>query len=129
MTETCDFCGHSIDPNGDAANAKRFFSAMTGSDFSSVALRNEVESIVEKGNVSALLVAKKAGLDVGELTDGYYGEYPQGTTFEAYLVFRIGDSFFKKFEEGDSYGDVTWSNGLNNVRSVNPVTREVTDYK
>lgn len=57
------------------------------------------------------LVARKTKYDSGEINaDNYYFSdgLPQGTTFKTFLVFQIGDLFFKKTGTGDSYGEVSW---------------------
>lgn len=58
------------------------------------------------------VVDKKIRALPEEFTEGYYDggtTLPQGTTFEAYVVLKVGDNFYKKTGEGDSYSDITWS--------------------
>lgn len=47
----------------------------------------------------------------------YYSEYPQGTTFQAYVLFQIGDRFYRAIGEGDSYGDINWQHHLTEVEA------------
>lgn len=125
LTDNCSFCGHQIE--GDVALAKKFFEAIAEHEWDRISTK-AVESIVERNAVTALLVSKKDNFDTGEVEDSYYsGEYPQGSSFEAHLVFRIGESFFKKAGHGDSYGSVEWEHG--SVTKVNPTTRTITEYR
>lgn len=67
------------------------------------------------------LIARKSNYDLGELaTDSYYFSdgLPQGTTYKTYLVFQIGDLFFKKVGTGDSYGDVNWDGEFLPTRKI-----------
>jgi hypothetical protein len=48
-----------------------------------------------------------------------YSYIHQGDTFEAFVVFRVGDFFFKKTGQGDSYGEVDWDGDFT------PVTMKV----
>ncbi len=69
---------------------------------------------------SATIVKSKTSYDKGDIdVEGYYGEsaLPQGSTFEAFIVFKVGDSYFRKTGTGDSYGDVTWDGDLTPVRA------------
>lgn len=60
-------------------------------------------------NSTVKLVARKSKYDSGDISDGYFdGELPQGTEFKTFLVFQIGDLFYKKTGTGDSYGSVSW---------------------
>lgn len=56
--------------------------------------------------------------DSGDIdVEGYYGEsaLPQGSTFNGYIVIKIGDSYFKKTGTGDSYGEMSWDGDLKRV--------------
>lgn len=58
------------------------------------------------------VIAKKINALASEFEEGYYEggtSLPQGTTFEAFVVLKVGDHFFKKTGEGDSYSDITWA--------------------
>lgn len=70
----------------------------------------------------AEVVAKKIKADASEFETGYYdggSELPQGTTFETYVVLKVGEHFFKKTGHGDSYSEVVWNGPL---RPVTPKT-------
>lgn len=48
--------------------------------------------------------------------DSYYDSgYPQGYEGEAFLIFRVGDNYFKKFGTCDSYGTVEWGGKFKQV--------------
>lgn len=80
--------------------------------------------------LSAISIAAiKPTYDSGDIDiEGYYGEsaLPQGSEFQAYVVFKIGDTFYKKTGTGDSYGDVQWDGDL---RQVEATSRTVWEFK
>ena len=41
----------------------------------------------------------------------------QGETFEAYIIYKVNDFFFKKAGTGDSYGEVSWDGGFGPVEA------------
>lgn len=60
----------------------------------------------------AEVVDKKVKATSEEFSDGYYyggSELPQGTTFETYVILKVGEHFFKKTGEGDSYSEIVWT--------------------
>lgn len=123
--ENCNFCGHEL--SGDTASANRFFDSVEAYEVDRWA-DQEVESIIEYNGVTALLVSKKTSIDTGDIDpDHFYGEYPQDSSFDMWLVLRIGDSFFKISGYGDSYGHVSWGNFK--VKKVTPEISTVTNYK
>lgn len=64
---------------------------------------------------SATIAAKKISYDSGEVdVSDYNGDsaLPQGSTYNAYIVFKVGNNYFKKTGTGDSYGDVSWDGDL-----------------
>lgn len=66
----------------------------------------------------ATVVDKKMTYDSGDIdVEGYYGEsaLPQGSTFNAFIVFKVGDAYFKKAGSGNSYGRVSWDGELERV--------------
>jgi hypothetical protein len=68
------------------------------------------------------LVDSKTDYDTGDIDhDSYYGELPQGTEFDTFLVFQVGDAYFKKTGTGDSYGHISWDGELTNVTPVEKV--------
>ena len=75
------------------------------------------------------IVGLKTTYDSGDInTDDYYGEspLPQGAEFQTYVVFKIGELFYKKTGTGDSYGDVDW-NG--DIRQVEAKPKTVWEFK
>lgn len=76
----------------------------------------------------AEVVAKKVKVDFSEMQHGYWedGSLPQGTTFETYVVLKVGEHFFKKTGEGDSYSEITWTGP---VRPVKAKQKQVTVYE
>lgn len=57
-----------------------------------------------------------------------YSEYelPQGTEFDAYVVVKFGEYFFRKDGVGDSYNSITWAGP---VRPVKATAKQVTVYE
>ncbi|OKI54556.1 hypothetical protein [Micromonospora sp. CB01531] len=65
-----------------------------------------------KDGLTAEVVDKKIKVDLSELADGTYygdGQLTQGTTFQVYVILKVGENFYKKTGEGDSYSDITWA--------------------
>ncbi len=63
-------------------------------------------------NLVAEVVDKKVKATVDEFQDGYYyggEELPQGTTFQTYVILKVGEHFYKKTGEGDSYSEIVWA--------------------
>lgn len=63
--------------------------------------------------------------------DGYYGEYSQGSTAPAYLLFKVTDkfgavAFVRKSGEFDSYGHLSWHGPITEVK---PIEKTVTVYE
>lgn len=63
--------------------------------------------------------------------DDYYGEYPQGSTAAAYLLFKVTDksgavAFVRKSGEFDSYGSLSWDGPITEVK---PIEKTVTVYE
>jgi hypothetical protein len=82
-----------------------------------------------ENKVTVEIVALKTTYDSGDVdVDAYYGEsaLPQGSEFDTYVVFKIGELFFKKTGTGDSYGRVSWDGDL---RQVEATTKTVWEFK
>jgi hypothetical protein len=63
--------------------------------------------------------------EMGDIEAGYYGddsEYPQGTSYGTYILFKIetteGPRYYKVVGQGDSYGEVTWEERLREVKAT-----------
>ena len=54
------------------------------------------------------------------------GELPQGTEFDAHVVLKVGEHYYRVTGRGDSYNDVTWSNI---VLPVKATPKTVTVYE
>lgn len=120
---TCPYCQSAVDDNNPALLCEKIAAALkdqwgkaeSDSDYYGwpVGKRFPVSDV---GTVE--VVDKKVKVDVTEMERGYYddGELPQGTTFEVYVVLKVGEHFFKKTGVGDSYSEISW-NG-----PVKPVT-------
>lgn len=80
--------------------------------------RNIKVSPVEESRTAEFVEAK------GRETDSY-GEYYQGDD-EIYVIFKVGDRYFKKFGYQSSYGGRTWDGG---VIEVFPETKTVTVFR
>ncbi len=61
---------------------------------------------------TAEVVDSKIKYDSGDISDYYDGDLPQGTTFEVFVVVKVGEGFFKKTGTGDSYGAISWDGDL-----------------
>lgn len=76
----------------------------------------------EVGFVPMIEVAAiKLTYDTGDVdVDGYSGEscLPQGATFTAYIVLKIGELFYRITGIGDSYGEVVWNSSLHIVTAT-----------
>jgi hypothetical protein len=67
--------------------------------------------------------------DSGDIdVEGYYGEsaLPQGSTFDGYIVIKIGNTYFKKTGTGDSYGEMSWDGDL---KRVTPKVKTIEVYE
>jgi hypothetical protein len=68
------------------------------------------------------VVAKKLKPEITEIEQGYFEDssYPQGTTFEVYVVLQYGEKFeemfFKKTGTADSYGEIVWDGVLTETK-------------
>lgn len=54
------------------------------------------------------------------------GDLPQGTEFDAYVVLKVGEHFYRATGKGDSYNDITWT-GV--VLPVKATPKNVTVYE
>jgi hypothetical protein len=75
---------------------------------------NLVRDVTYRGHevVIEQVATKPAGVSMTEWDESY----PQGTTFDAYVLFRINGRFYRATGEGDSYGDITWHPHLQEVK-------------
>lgn len=72
------------------------------------------------GSAIVEVVAYKSTYDSGDIdVENYYGEsaLPQGSEFEGYIIFKIGEIFYKKTGRGDSYGEVDWDGDIKQVQA------------
>lgn len=120
MSTTCPYCSSTISDDNPAAILDKIEREMDWSDFESdhdrwgypVGKKFSVEGVSE-----IEVVSKKMNADNRDS----WGELPQGSTFEVWVVLKVGDTFLKKTGEGDSYSNINWCGML---RAVQP--REVT---
>jgi hypothetical protein len=71
-------------------------------------------------NGAVEIAALKKTYDSGDINvEAYYGEsaLPQGETFETYVIFKIGEIFYKMSGKGDSYGEVQWNGTVRQVEA------------
>jgi hypothetical protein len=53
---------------------------------------------------------------------GYWDSgYPQGYEGEAFIVFRVGENYFKKLGVCDSYGNLDWNGKFKQVSATSKV--------
>lgn len=101
----CDYCGHTVEKDGAYAIAA---AAKTTSHYCW-----EADTITTK--FGQLTLVEKSD---NPMNQNSYGELPQGTTFEAYKIYKLGSRYFKKTGSGDSYGEVTWDGPFAEVKAV-----------
>lgn len=53
-------------------------------------------------------------------------ELPQGTEFEAFVVLKVGEHFYRKTGAGNSYNDITWAGPVFPVKAT---SKTVTVYE
>jgi len=81
-------------------------------------------NVFTTGTYAVQVVDKKVTYETGDIDrDGLYGELPQGSNFKAYIIFQVGDNFFKKEGTGDSYGEVSWDGEFRSVVAKEKVVR------
>jgi hypothetical protein len=101
---TCTVCKSNLAEGSEGATAvelMRFVESNYGWDNF-----DENETFMMHGQEGKVVKARKSWNDSGTGDD--YSYLHQGDTFEAFLVFKVGDFFFKKTGTGDSYGEVRW---------------------
>lgn len=120
----CTYCGSDVAEDNqvfiaDAINRAEVYWHHFESD-SGLYSQPVGSSIHIDGVGRAEVAAKKIRADVSEFEEGYYEggtSLPQGTTFQTYVVLKVGDKFFKKTGEGDSYSDITWAGDVRPVKA------------
>lgn len=126
MTE-CPYCKSEIDDDNPALLCEKIDEALK-SMWGSFESDNDLygypvgKKFTIDGIGRAEVVDKKVRVDISEFATGYFDgsdELPQGTTFLTYVVLKIGETFFKKTGEGDSYSEITWAGA---VKPVTPKT-------
>jgi len=87
----------------------------------------KVGQLVPISGFDISIAAIKSTYETGDVdVESFYGELPQGSEFEAFIVFKIGDAYYKKTGTGDSYGDVEWDGDL---RQVTATPRTILEFK
>jgi hypothetical protein len=123
----CPTCNSELDNNHPALVVQSLLNwVQAQGGWETVANRLHEGKILALGDGSQIVetVSVKNTYDTGDINpDDYYGEspLPQGAEFETYVVFKIGELFYKKTGTGDSYGDVNWNGDLRQVEAK-PVT-------
>ena len=115
MTVNCKLCGTELEETHPAVIAQKIEDAVNWGAFESDEARygrpvGYAFNVSGVGNV--VVEAKKLKPAMEDMQDGYYAgesEYPQGTEYQAFVILRYGDTFFKKTGNADSYGEIVWS--------------------
>lgn len=135
MSVECKYCGSILPDSHPAVIAQLIEDSVK--DWSKFESDHErfgypVGSVVNVPGINGqvFVESKKIRPTLEDISEGYghYGEseYPQGTEYSTYIIFRHGDSFFKKTGSGDSYGEITWSGP---VRVTKPKEITVTSWE
>lgn len=78
------------------------------------------------GKYDAEIVAIKDSWDDGLDSDTSAYSH-QGDVFEAFIIFKVDDFFYRKTGSGDSYGEVSWDGTFGPVRVQKKIV-EVYEY-
>jgi hypothetical protein len=84
---------------------------------------DEGETFNLRGQLCEVVKVRKSWNDSGSGDD--YSYLHQGDTFDAFVVIRIGEFFYKKIGTGDSYGEVSWDGDFGPVEMK---AKQVTIY-
>lgn len=125
-TATCPYCASAIDENNPALVCEKIERDLKDSwhlaeSDSTYGWPIGKEIRLPGLGFAAEVVDKKVKVDTSEMESGYYsgGELPQGTTFVTHVVLKVGEHFYKKTGEGDSYSEIVWAGP---VKPVTPKT-------
>ncbi len=127
--QKCQYCQSELPDNHPAFIAKELNSTLNWTSIESDSNYNgyPVGKIFMSGKYTIEVMAKKLKPELDELEDGYSeeGAYPQGTTYNAYIVIKADNNFFRKDGTADSWGEISWDSAL---RTVTPTTKTITEY-
>lgn len=123
----CTLCKSTLDPDSEGGIAISLLNFIDGS------YRHTWDSFTEgqhfslnNGLVAEVVKVRDGWNDGLESETSSYSH--QGDTFEAFVVFKVGDFFYKKSGTGDSYGDVSWDGDFGPVK-LQVRTVQVYDFK
>jgi hypothetical protein len=120
MSIVCTVCESELEPGSVGALAVQLFDAVSDRWYSF----NEGDKVPFAGGVAEVVKVRDGWSDSDGDID--YSYTRQGQTFEAYVVFKVGEYFFRKEGTGDSYGEVSWDG---NYGPVQMKSKTVTVYE
>jgi hypothetical protein len=121
----CTLCKTQLDPESEGGIAVRILNFMDGSYRHSWDSLSEGQTFMV-GNKTVQVVKVRDGWDDGLDSDTSSYSH-QGETFDAHVVLKVGDFFYKKSGTGDSYGEVSWDGDFGPVK-LTVRTVEVYDF-
>lgn len=124
MTITCPTCQSMLDDNTAGAIAVKLLTHIESS-WSGWDADWEKGQHYRAGDIDAEIVSVKDSW-VDELDSDTSAYAHQGETFEAHIIFKVGEYFFKKAGTGDSYGEVSWNGPF---RAVAAKAKTITVYE
>lgn len=120
---TCITCGTDLEPGSVGAIAvkvKQYADSNYGWGYF-----DEGDTFTIDGQKAEVVKVRKAWNDGGDDSEDYsYAR--QGQTFDAFVVVKVGDLFFRKSGTGDSYGEVSWDGDFGPVQMK---SKQVTVYE
>jgi len=124
----CPTCNTELDTSHPAYNLAKLMEYVGNNHWSMFDGCSEGTGVNVPGATLPINIASiKSTYNTGDVdVNGYYGEsaLPQGSTFDAYIVFQIGDQYYRKTGTGDSYGEVSWDGDLRAVTMTEKIVRE-----
>ena len=121
---TCVTCGTNLEPGSAGAIAVKIqehADANYGWNYF-----DEGDTFTIEGQKAEVVKVRKSWNDGEEEDDVDYAYARQGLTFDAFIVVKVGDLFFKKSGTGDSYGGVSWDGDFGQVQMK---SKQVTVYE
>lgn len=120
MTAKCPTCNSELPDNHPALTLQSLLNYIENSGgwyiFNSYSVGDKVSKFDDVEIAAIKTMYETGDVDV----ESYYGEsaLPQGSEFETYIVFKVGEFFYKKTGRGDSYGEVEWDGDIKQVEAV-----------
>jgi hypothetical protein len=124
----CPTCNTELDTSHPAYNLTKLIDYVGNNHWGMFEDYSVGDAVTVPGaTVPIRIAAIKGSYDTGDVdVEGYYGEsaLPQGSTFNTYIVFQIGNQYYRKTGTGDSYGEVSWDGDIRGVTATEKVIKE-----